>query len=310
MRPCEAFREYVQHTGMFFQYPARTEEVFATLMPEDAPYMPIPWATIIDKRCDLDRLRNSLAFICATVDPHATITCCQHIHWRRLLPLMTSLGIRTVYTPHKLRGEDLIDGVRIIACPLFAVNVEDRAFASLGTEIAPPAHRDLIYSFIGAYAAHYISDVRARLFKMAHPVDAIVRSIDEWHLESVVYTSHQNAQGSIQADPMRDARTAEYNHVMRRSMFALCPSGAGPNTIRFWEALAFGAVPVILSDGMCLPATADGDDWDACTVQLGEDRLATLEATLRAIPAEVVALKREACVRMYGRYGLHGARNN
>lgn len=313
MRPYDAFRAYVQQTGMFFQYPARTEEVFAALIPEDAPYMPIPWATIIDKRYDLDRLRNALASICATTNPHATVTCCQHIYWRRLLPLMTSLGIRTVYTPHKLPGEDLINGVHIIACPLFAVNAEDMTFASLGTNttLAPrPAARDLFYSFIGAYAAHYISDVRVRLFAMAHPADTIVRAIDAWHLEGVVYTSSQNARGLMEADPMRDARTAEYNDVMKRSVFALCPSGAGPNTIRFWEALAFGTVPVILSDGMCLPATEDGDDWGACTVRLAEDRLATLEATLRAIPADVVARKREACVRMYRRYGLHNPRHN
>lgn len=303
MRPCEAFRAYVAQTGMFFQYPARTEETFARSVTDDAPYMPIPWATIIDKRYDLDRLRNALAFICATVSPQPTSTCCQHIHWRGLLPLMFSLGIRTVYTPHKLRGEDIVNGVRIVACPLFAVNVEDSAFAPPRTMVAPV--RDLLYSFIGAHASHYMSDVRQKLFQMAHPRDAIVRATDTWHLERVVYTCHQNVHGSLDVDPARDARTLEFNHVMLRSVFSLCPSGAGPNTIRFWEALAFGSVPVILSDGMCLPTPDDGDDWDSCTLRVHENMIATLEATLRTIPDNVVISMRDACVRMYAKYGLN-----
>lgn len=305
-RPHEAFAQYVANTGMFFQYPARTEAAFAQTGRADATYMPIPWATIIDKRYDIDRLRNALASICATLSPRPTSTCCQHIHWRQLLPLLTSLGIRTLYTPHKLLGEDLINGMRIVACPLFAVNVEDPAFAALGRE--PVGRRDLLYSFVGANASHYISDVRARLFAMAHPVDAVVHSIDAWHLEHVVYSCHQNASGELQADDARDARTAEYNRLLRRSTFALCPSGAGPNTIRFWEALALGAIPVVLSDGMCLPTPTGGDDWSGCLIRIEEARLETLEATLRAIAPEDVERMRSACVRMYDWYGLRAPR--
>jgi predicted transcriptional regulator len=35
---------------------------------------------------------------------------------------------------------------------------------------------------------------------------------------------------------------------MQETVFCLCPSGSGPNSIRLWEAIEFGCVPVILSD--------------------------------------------------------------
>ena len=55
-------------------------------------------------------------------------TCCQHISYRRyqLLDLWNALGITTVYTPHKCLNEDTLGSIKLIACPLYAVNLEDK----------------------------------------------------------------------------------------------------------------------------------------------------------------------------------------
>jgi hypothetical protein len=47
--------------------------------------------------------------------------------------------------------------------------------------------------------------------------------------------------------------TINYINIMRNSVFSLCPSGSGPNSIRLWEALAFKCQPLVLSDGLDLP---------------------------------------------------------
>jgi hypothetical protein len=38
---------------------------------------------------------------------------------------MKILGITTLYTPHKIKDEDVINGITLKPCPLYAVNVED-----------------------------------------------------------------------------------------------------------------------------------------------------------------------------------------
>jgi Exostosin family len=299
MQPIAVFEKFVKEQGMFFQYPARTEEAFYKMQDRNSQYMPVPWATIIDKRGDLQRITNAISSVAMHCKPRPTETCCQHIHWRKLLPTLKIVGITKLYTPHKQRGEDYVDGVKIVACPLFAVNIEDPRF-SIGGHDGP---RHLLYSFVGAYAPHYISRVRMALFEMPHPPDAVVFNIGIWHLEQVVYSRHQGADGHIEADEARDARTLEYNKILGSSSFSLCPSGAGPNSIRFWESLAAGAVPVILADGMSLPNESD-PIWDAATVRIEERHVHTLEKVLRQFTDAQVLEKRAAARAAYAKYGL------
>ena len=37
----------------------------------------------------------------------------------------------------------------------------------------------------------------------------------------------------------------EYNKLLSRTLFSLCPSGNGYDTYRFWESLCYGAVPIV-----------------------------------------------------------------
>lgn len=45
-----------------------------------------------------------------------------------------------------------------------------------------------------------------------------------------------------------------YNSVMRQSLSVLCPRGAAENTVRFFETMAFGRIPVLIADDAVLPA--------------------------------------------------------
>ncbi len=49
------------------------------------------------------------------------------------------------------------------------------------------------------------------------------------------------------------AQREKYLDLLSRSIFVLCPKGAGPNSIRTYEAMRAGAIPVIISDKLEMP---------------------------------------------------------
>jgi hypothetical protein len=73
---------------------------------------------------------------------------------------------------------------------------------------------------------------------------------------------------------------------MQSSVFALCPSGSGPNSIRLWEALGFGAIPVILSHTLRLPGVPQLWRQAALFVPETEAAVAALPARLEALAAD------------------------
>ena len=60
------------------------------------------------------------------------------------------------------------------------------------------------------------------------------------------------------------------------------PQRHRPAIIRLLEALASGAIPVILSDAMMLP-TLSGVNWEDCCVKIAEKDYNTLRDTLSNI---------------------------
>jgi hypothetical protein len=66
------------------------------------------------------------------------------------------------------------------------------------------------------------------------------------------------------------ANRDHYVELLANSRIAICPRGAGAATFRFWEALAMGCVPLLISDNLMLPLE-DRIDWDAIVLRLAED---------------------------------------
>ena len=75
-------------------------------------------------------------------------------------------------------------------------------------------------------------------------------------------------------------RTRKYNQLLLDSKYSLCPSGSGPNSIRFWECLAIGTIPVLLADTLELPPH---ELWDDTIVRIPENKLEELPAILSTI---------------------------
>jgi len=292
----EALR-LIKEIDLFWQYPACTEKAFCDQNQEDPEYMGVPWATVIDKKYPLQSVFDmvSKAF---PRSKRGYYTCCQHIHFRRLFPLFKGLGVHTVYSPHKVKGENSLTGIRIVACPLFAVNIEDPKRNALFRPSSPSTmpDRDLLYSFVGGHQEGYISDIRKRIFDLSARSDVLIEHTGRWHFNSIVYSDRQNKARDETMDEGHMERTLNYNRTLLRSRYSLCPSGSGPNSIRLWESLAAGSIPVVLADTLDLPKHKL---WRDAAVFLKEADLGGIDAVLAKITPKREELMRRSCAKLY-----------
>lgn len=226
-------------------------------------YIPLPWATYIDKKqfpeTFITRISQLIGFYreIATQNGYnfAAHTVCQHIHWVRILNKCTEIGITNLHLSHKDSKSEAAQksvgtSLTLHGWPLIAVNYEIPE-RSIGMKRKPVAERKLLASFIGAHMKHYRDDSRIRLFEAAKAsgrADVLVDLGTEWHFNKIVY-EEQVLNKAVSAEHLDEhqQKTMRYNSILSDSKFSLCPEGAGPNTLRFWESIAVGAVPVIFS---------------------------------------------------------------
>lgn len=244
-----------------WQYPAITEEhAFRRLeamggLSEGLVYVAYPWATLIDhlqaKGAEAELQMELFEAFCAGLPDGCTrVTVCQHVLLRHFLYLFRQAGIDHVFWSHTSEADQEAKTPRLHPFPLYPVQLPDR--------LTPGANvkRDHLYSFIGARPDHhYLTDVRTWILdQFGGRPEGIVRGRDAWHYSKIVYR-RQIAQvpDGKGGGPIDEAASREFQEALSRSVFALCPSGSGPNSIRLWEALGAGAIPVILSDDLVLP---------------------------------------------------------
>jgi hypothetical protein len=114
---------------------------------------------------------------------------------------------------------------------------------------------DLLFSFVGSPT----SACRERLFAVRHP-DAVIERVDDF-----MYWRADDRRAS--------EKRARYADVLSRSRFVICPRGRGTSSIRLYETLASGRVPVIISDEWVPPT---GPAWDGFSVRVAEADVASV----------------------------------
>jgi hypothetical protein len=202
---------------------------------------------------------------------------------------MKKIGINVCFSSHAT-NEDIeyfrSFGIRLYPFPLFPVNVPE-----------PAARKDLIYSLIGMEGrSDQLSDVRDRIFRMKHPPDAYIKKRTGWHFDNRVYKEQvRDTSMSVEENKAEHDNTREFTEILARSRYSLCPSGTGPNNIRFWESLGAGSIPVLLSDHMLLPEYA----WENCILRVLEKDLELLPDILNGITRERELEMRENCLRAF-----------
>lgn len=308
-----------------WQFPAVTEQHawhrirdgFATL-PEGALYVAFPWATLIDKlqkkTADSGDFLEMLEQFCRRLPPDGRrVTVCQHIHAHLYLDLFRQAGIADVFWTHATHANvaEARAGTaapRLWPFPLFPVQVQ-QALPEAGPDFDVRPRRHL-FSFIGARAnKYYLTEARNWILDLlGDDPRGLVVGRDNWHYQKVVYelqvnrTSHQQTEAATLVD---QSASEQFRAGLIETTFALCPSGTGPNSIRLWESLGAGSIPVILADTWAPPG--DPRLWELAAVFCKEtpEDIKALPDRLAAIAAEPgrLAQMRHAMRQIWLLYG-------
>ena len=244
----------------YWQVPAATEKAAYEAMLASRPsptfdYYGFPWATIIDGlRGDAPAAAKVLmALKHAVVTPAGTrkrVTVAQHIHAHQFMELFKACGITDLFWSHATHNHREIGGIRVHPFPLFPAQTPD---ASPEGDIARP--RRYLANFIGAYNPKiYLTNVREVIFRdMDKADDLLIIKRAEWHFDRAVYEEQiKGLRANDQRMLIEQRHTEEYLNAIKDSWFTLCPSGSGPSSIRIFESLCLGSIPIVLTRNLRL----------------------------------------------------------
>ncbi len=311
-----------------WQFPAITEQhAFMRLsallvdVPQDVLYVAFPWATLIDKlqtgAPDRHVLMERFEALCASLpNNRRKVTVCQHILARKYTDLFRQAGIQDIFWVHTthddLSAGTAANGLQLHPFPLFPaqtpeIRLDDAPRAATSPMDTVP--RKYLFSFIGAKAnKFYLTQARSWILEhLSTDPRGLIRGRDSWHYQRVVYDLQvrKTAQEQDGASLVDTAATEEFRAALYNSTFALCPSGTGPNSIRLWEALTAGAIPVILADSWAPPG--DRRLWDMAAIFCKEtpEDIRALPDRLAAIAADPdrLAAMRHAMRQLWLLYG-------
>lgn len=293
-----------------WQYPVVTEQqIFNNLRKQDTlccNYIAFPWATLIDtyynsgKKLGTKTIDNPYyAIQQLNVKSSKCFTVCQHIHFRVFLPLFKYIGITHVFTPHCSYLDVNLEhryNIKIIPISLFPVN----CFTDNISKIHH--NRKYLCSFVGSYnRVWYLSDIRKQLVQLSNNDNCYVKVKNKWNFDDIVY-SHQirkkNVDMKIVISNM-ESNKKSFQDLIINSTFSLCPGGSGPNSIRLWESLSFGAIPVILSNSHKLPEFIN---WNEFCVVYDENNISGLYDYLKSFDTTTITTMRNKCLLMYEKY--------
>jgi len=236
----------------------------------------------------------------------AVHTVCQQIHWKRFSQNFYELGITDLHLSHYEKNiVPVHDGnyFNLHSWPLIAVNFEDST-RSTGIEIGRSIlQKRYLASFIGAHMPHYRSEVRLSLLQEAKNDDGNDILVDlggEWHFNKIVYQEQvANKDISSTEQEKHETATQRYNEILSDSIFSLCPEGAGPNTLRVWESMAVGSIPVIISDDWIPPDIPGDITMKDCCLFVSSHEIEGLFLRLRLIPPEIISDMQVKCIKLY-----------
>ena len=155
------------------------------------------------------------------------------------------------------------------ACAYYTNNMIQRLQSA--DEILP----DLLFSFMGSRS----HKIRERIIRLSHPRGEIS---DTSHVNFFHHSDEPAYAESIERQKQLFATT------LLRSKFVLCPRGVGTSSIRLYETMAAGRVPVIISDDWERPS---GLDWNSCAISIREADIETIPTSLEARENEYEAMR-------------------
>ncbi len=139
-----------------------------------------------------------------------------------------------------------------------------------------PPEEDLpyLYSFMGSIEN---ATVRQKLAGLSHP-----RSLFQDTSADFALLLHWKMSPRERRDYYR-----RYAELTKASKFILCPRGLSCSSIRLFETMRMGRVPVILSDDWSAP---HGPCWDRFSIRVREEKFAEVPDLLEAQEGQAVAM--------------------
>lgn len=197
--------------------------------------------------------------------------CKYHLMGTPIQKKIEQMGIQTVFTPHCSTGDSAL--------------FETRPLSHYAHGECVPLEKEVLFSFIGW---DEINDTRSRMLQLLNGQPNIIR----------------RQYGFWRKGNDSDATAlSEYASLLGKSRFSLCPKGCGPGTMRFWESLKCGAIPVLLSDTIILPLDWD---WGNTIIRLSETSLFTernsIDRAIRSIPEGKENLMRANCLAAFAKF--------
>ena len=279
-----------------WQTPVITEYNIFNLLKKNPPmnYFAFPWASYIDNK-HIRKYNQLYGVIDSQIEINSKretiyFTVCQHIRFREIMHLFQALNIKYIFTPHKVQKDAELEekyNVTIIPISLYPIHYNVK-------QINDNINKKYLASFVGAYNdVSYMSQIRKKMIEQySDNEDILIKHTNEWHFQSHVYKK------TIRDD--LGPKELTYKEILSESKFSLCPSGSGPNSIRLWESLSYGSIPVILSDSLILPDC--GVDYNEYFIFWKEDELSTLYDYLKQINDETISKMSKKCVELYYAY--------
>jgi len=140
---------------------------------------------------------------------------------------------------------------------------------------SPPTQEvPYLYSFIGSLDT---APVRHHLATLPH-FGAFFQDISADYSRALY--------GTMDADEMRNCRR-RYVEITHASKFVLCPRGLGVSSVRLFDTMRMGRVPVILSDDWVEPI---GPDWNQFSLRVRERDFAQIPTLLKEHEADAVEM--------------------
>lgn len=203
--------------------PVKTEQtIFQNLIKREIKsnysYVVFPIAWTINNY-GLQYCQNKIDNICKKYANKKLFFVCQHIQVKNL-----NFHGNLVFTPHAT----FLDNFSSI--PHYAANF----FA--GDKKNKFLKRKYLLSFRGSFQTHSTRSMLKQVLKEREE-DCEIIDTGCWHFEK---------ENQIE-------NSKKYIQSLGETKIAICPRGTGPSTIRFWEAMASGCVPMLISDFLKMP---------------------------------------------------------
>jgi hypothetical protein len=265
----------------------RTFQLFYEKKNIPTNYFAFPWAELLDNHLN-NYILNQINNYKINVDVCFTVI--QHISFRKILPLIKKIGITHVFVPHKQPSDIKLEklyNIKILAYPLYPAQ---RNETNLINDLN---NRKYFTSFIGQYDHYYLSKIRENIFQLFSKYnDSLIVRRNGWHYHHMVYGNLKKTNEDFEK---------EYKQNLQDTIFSLCPSGSGPNSIRIWESMSFGCIPVILADTLVLPEIKD-INYNDFFIIWKESEIEKLYDYLKSISNDKLIEMSNKNIEMYNKY--------